>query len=82
MIAFFVAFVAVGTWSGSPQWGLAAGVLAAFIAVQLRPWTGCWWCGERPKRRDESGRNWRWCWMCGGKGRRRRLFAIRRKDQI
>lgn len=77
MIAFVVGFLAVGTYTGSPVWGIVAGLGAAFIDVQLRPWTGCWWCHESPKRRDQSGKNWRWCWACGGSGRRRRLFAIR-----
>ncbi len=77
---FVVGFVAVGAWTGSAWWGLAAGVAGYVASVQARPWTGCWWCHESPKRRDKGGANWMFCMVCGGSGRRRRLLAIRRSD--
>jgi len=73
-----VAFVLVGTYTGSAWTGLVAAGMTYFVAVQLRPWTGCLWCRESPKRRDESGRNWRYCWVCAGSGRRLRVLALKR----
>jgi hypothetical protein len=57
--------------------GIVAGLIAAWVTVQLFPFTRCWWCKGSPRVTDGSGRNWRNCAVCGGSGRRLRLFARR-----
>lgn len=57
--------------------GVAVGLLAAWVTVQLFPFTRCWWCRGNPRVTDSGGRNWRHCLVCGGSGRRRRVFARR-----
>lgn len=78
MIAFAVAFIAIGAWTGDPWVGLAAGAAAGVVSVWFYPTTKCWWCGPRggPRRMDSSETNWHNCLACGGSGRRKRLGAM------
>lgn len=75
MIGFVIGFLAVGAWSGSWQWGVAAGIVLGVISVWFYPTTRCWWCRGNPRVTDTSGNNWRNCRVCGGSGRRTRWLA-------
>lgn len=81
-LAFTVTAVGLGPSVGttSAVWlGVAAGLLAYWVDVQMHPITSCWNCSGNPKIRDQKGTSWRNCHSCGGSGRRRRLFARREK---
>lgn len=51
------------------------GVFAWLAHSWYFPLTGCWWCQEKSKRRNTTGRSWHNCLVCGGSGKQLRVGA-------